>query len=136
MRLLLERRQSDAASAIGASPEAKKKIAESLRQLLAVASQARKEGLANDPKTSSANSKASARSIVTASLYDKKINEGKGGNAAVQLYHRRTGQRILEAPGREMRLHKIGLGTNGAEFKQFLDSKIALAKESGTISRR
>ncbi len=49
---------------LAASPEAKGKIAENIRQLLAVASQARKEGLAEDPNVR--HELESTRSIVPA----------------------------------------------------------------------
>ena len=50
---------------LSSDPEAKKKIAENIKQLLAVAGQARKEGLANDPNVQ--RELVSTRSIVTAS---------------------------------------------------------------------
>ncbi len=76
MTLLLADADPSQLEAISSNPEAKKKIAENIKQLLAVASQARKDGLEADPNV--ALELESIRSVVTASLYDKKINEGKG----------------------------------------------------------
>jgi hypothetical protein len=124
---------------LASNPEAKKKIAENIKQLLAVASQARKEGLANDENVK--RELNSTRSIVTASLYDKHINEGKGQMPPFsfitedQVKEFWGEQPAAEPTGFQGFLHKIGLGNpkprREVEFQQFLDSKIALAKESG-----
>ncbi len=124
---------------LSSNPEAKKKIAENIRQLLAVAGQARKEGLANDETVK--RELESTRAIVTASLYDKHINEGKGEMPPFSFI---TEEQVKEfwgqAPAAEPTgvqgfLQKIGLGDETArrqmEFQQFLDTKIALAKETG-----
>lgn len=102
---------------LASNPEAKKKIAENIKQLLAVASQARKEKMAEDPNV--AHELESIRSIVTASLYDKKINEGKAQMPPFSFITEDQVKEYLEKPGSD------------AKFQEFLDSKIALAKESG-----
>jgi hypothetical protein len=124
---------------LSSNPEAKKKIAENIRQLLAVASQAKKEGLANDETVK--RELESTRAIVTASLYDKHVNEGKGQMPPFSfITEEQVKQFWGEAPGAEPTgvqgfLQKIGLGDDKArrqmEFQQFLDTKIALAKETG-----
>lgn len=124
---------------LSSNPEAKKKIAENIKQLLAVASQARKEGLANDENVK--RELESTRSIVTASLYDKHINAGKGQMPPFsfiteeQIKEFWGEQPAAEPSGFQGFLQKIGLGDSKArrnvEFQQFLDSKIALAKETG-----
>ncbi|MDQ3713091.1 MAG: peptidylprolyl isomerase, partial [Acidobacteriota bacterium] len=132
---------------LAASPEAKGKIAENIRQLLAVASQARKEGLAEDPNVR--RELESSRSVVTASLYDKKINEGKGEMPPFSFITEEQvkafwGEDQTEPSGLQSTLDKVGLGAlagNGdarrhqVEFQQFLDSKIALAKEGGKFPK-
>ncbi|MCY7346607.1 MAG: peptidylprolyl isomerase [Pyrinomonadaceae bacterium] len=135
---------------LSANPEAKKKIAENIRQLLAVAGQARKEGLAEDPNVK--REMESTRSIVTASLYDKKINEGKGQmppfsfitEEQVKEFWGSPEEAAAEPSGFQSAMDKIGLGglfgNNKArrhqlEFQEFLDSKIALAKESGRFPK-
>jgi len=132
---------------LATSPEAKAKIAENIRQLLAVASQARKEGLAEDPNIR--HELESTRSIVTASLYDKKINEGKGQMPPFSFITEEQvkafwGEEQAEPSGLQSTLEKVGLGglVGGAdarrhqvEFQQFLDSKIALAKEGGKFPK-
>jgi hypothetical protein len=120
MQLLLKDANPMQLKAIGASPEQKKKVAESLRQLLAVASQARKEGIAENPNVK--RELESIRSLIIASLYDKKINEGK---AEMPPFSFITEDQINEFwSGGNAARHE-------AEFKQFLDAKLALARESG-----
>ncbi len=128
---------------LAASPEAKRKVAENLRQLLAVASQAGKEGLADDPDVR--RELESTRLIITASLYDKKINGGKGAMPPFSFITKeqvRTfwGEERTEPGGLQSTSDKVNLGALAGnadarrrqiEFNEFLDSKIALAKESG-----
>ncbi len=121
MALLLADADPSQLKAIGESPDAKKKIAENIKQLLAVASQARKDGLAEDPNIKL--ELESIRSVVTASLYDKKINEGKGPMPPFSFI---TEDQIREFTAKP---------TFEAEFKSFLDSKLALAKESGRFPK-
>jgi len=132
---------------LAASPEAKGKIAENVRQLLAIASQARKEGLAEDPNVR--HELESTRSIVTASLYDKKINEGRGEMPPFSFITEEQvkafwGEEQTEPSGLQSTLDKVGLGAlagnadarrHQIEFQQFLDSKIALAKEGGKFPK-
>ncbi len=117
MALLLKDASPTQLQQLAASPDSKKKIAENIQQLLAVASQARKDGLANDPNV--ALELGSIRSIVTASLYDKKINEGKAQMPPFSFITEEQVKEYLSRPQSE------------AQFKEFLDSKLALAKESG-----
>ena len=56
-------------------PEMKKQQIESLRQLLAFASQAQKDGLANDPTNKQEMDNIGAESIAV--NYDKELNKGK-----------------------------------------------------------
>ncbi len=135
---------------LSTNPDAKKKIAENIKQLLAVASQARKEGLAEDPNVR--RELESTRSIVTASLYDKKINEGKGQmppfsfitEEQVKEFWGNAETAAAEPSGFQGAMDKIGLGglfgdgkarRHQVEFQQFLDSKIELAKETGRFPK-
>ncbi|MEJ7861292.1 MAG: peptidylprolyl isomerase [Pyrinomonadaceae bacterium] len=125
------------------SPEQKKKIAENLEQLLAVASQARKEGFAEEPNTR--RELESIRSVITATVYDEKVNKDKGqmppfGFITEDQVKEFWGEGAAEPTGFQTAMDKIGLGwvsgnanqrRHNVEFQQFLDSKIALAKESG-----
>lgn len=106
---------------LAASPDSKRKIAENIKQLLAVASQARKEGAADDPTVK--YELESIRSIVTASLYDKKIS---GGDEALPPFSRITEEQVKEYQGKPQ---------FEEEFKKFLDGKITLAKESGRFPK-
>ena len=121
MALLLADADPSQLKTIGESPDAKKKIAENIKQLLAVASQARKDGLADDPNIKL--ELESIRSVVTASLYDKKINEGKGPMPPFSFITEDQIKEFTAKPAFE------------TEFKAFLDSKIALAKESGRFPK-
>ena len=135
---------------LSSDPEAKKKIAENIKQLLAVAGQARKEGLAEDPNVR--RELESTRSIVTASLYDKKINEGKGQmppfsfitEEQVKEFWGNPEAAAAEPSGFQSAMDKIGIGglfgdnkarRHAVEFQQFLDSKIELAKETGRFPK-
>jgi hypothetical protein len=125
------------------SPEQKKKIAENLEQLLAVASQARKEGFAEEPNVR--RELDSIRSVITATIYDEKTNKGKGqmppfGFITEEQVKEFWGENQAEPTGFQSAMDKIGLGwvsgnakqrRHQVEFQQFLDAKIALAKESG-----
>lgn len=99
------------------SPEQKKKITESLKQLLAVASQARKEGIADDPAVK--RELEDTRMILTAQLYDQKANGDKGPLPPFSS--------ITEDQTKEF----YADANHEKEFNEFLDSKLALARESG-----
>lgn len=119
------------------SPEAKKELAENVKELFALASQAEKEGTANDE-----NVKRELENIeyeILAVTYDKAINKDKGpmppfgfiGEDQVTAFWNGEG-------GSRTIMDSIGLGSNNiksreAAFQRFLDSKIALAKEGGNI---
>ncbi len=117
MALLLQDASPMQLQQLAASPDAKKKIAENIKQLLAVASQARKDGLADDPNIQ--RELESIRSIITATLYDKKINEGKGEMPPFSFITEEQVNGFYGKPESE------------TKFREFLDSKITLAKESG-----
>ena len=117
MALLLKDASPMQLQQLAASPDAKGKIAENIKQLLAVASQARKDGLDKDPNI--AHELESIRSVITASLYDKEINKDKGPMPPFSFITEDQVKAYLAKPEAE------------AQFKEFLDSKLALAKESG-----
>lgn len=121
MALLLKDADPMQLQAIGEDPEAKKKIAENLRQLLAVASQAKKDGLADDPNIK--NELEGIRYEAIAKAYDKKINSDKGPMPPFGFISEEQVKETIAKPGFE------------EKFKKFLDSKIALAKESGRFPK-
>ena len=147
MALILKDADQTQLKQLAANPEAKQKIAENLRQLLAVASQAGKEGLAEDPNVR--RELESIRLIVTATLYDKKINEGRDAMPPFSFITKEQvkafwGEEQTEPSGLQSTLDKVGLGALAGnadahrrqiEFKEFLDSKIALAKENGRFPK-
>lgn len=117
------------------SPELKKEQLDNLKELLAFASQAQKEGLANESPYR--EELQSIRGEVIAVSYDKEINKDKGPMPPFGFI---TEDQIKafwgegEQPAKswfENLKDKIGLGAKDreAEFKKFLDSKIAILKK-------
>ena len=117
-------------------PELKKQQLENLKQLLAFASQAQKEGLANEPNNR--QELENIKSEVVAVNYDKEINKDKGpmppfgfiGEDQVKQF---WGEGTQPEQGFFASLKdKIGLGARNHEldFQKFLDTKVALLKES------
>ncbi len=121
-------------------PEQKKQQLENFRQLFAFASQAQKDGLAND-----ATNKQELENIqeeVTAVNYDRDMNQDKGpmppfGFISEDMVNAYWGQSTTpQAPKGWFGslLDKVGLGepaetrTHEAEFQDFLDAKLALLK--------
>ena len=121
-------------------PEMKKTQIENLKQLLAFASQAQKDGLANDPTNK--QELDNIRSEIIAVNYDKEINKDKGPMPAfgfitedqVKAYWGEDDQ-PKAGPGFLGSLkEKLGLAgtaetrTHQAEFDDFLNAKIAVLK--------
>lgn len=106
---------------LASNPEAKQKIAENIRQLLAVASQARKEGIADEPNVK--RELENIRTVLTATIYDQKINGDKGPMPPFGYITEEQTKAFLSDASHE------------AEFKEFLDSKLAIAKESGKFPK-
>lgn len=119
------------------NPEAKKELAGNVKELFALASQAEKDGAGNDE-----NVKRELENLeyeILAVSYDKAINKDKGPmppfgflgeDQTTAFWNGEGGSRTF--------MDSVGLGTNNAKsreaaFQRFLDSKIALAKESGNI---
>jgi len=119
-------------------PEQKKKQIENLKQLLAFASQAQRDGLAADP--SNRQELDSIRAEIIAVNYDREINKDKGPMPAfgfitedqVKAYwaedeQPKAGPSFME---------RLGLGgptenrTHEAEFNDFLNAKIEILKAS------
>ncbi len=120
MQILLKDANPQQLKALAENPEQKKKITENLAQLLAVASQARKDGLADEPNVK--QELENIRAVITASIYDQKINKDKGPMPQFGY--------ISEDQVKEY----WGDGSDAAKekaFKEFIDTKIALAKEEG-----
>ena len=139
MQILLKDANPMQLKALAENPEQKKKIAENIKQLLAVASQARKEGFADEPNVR--QELESIRSVITATLYDRKVNEGKGemppfGFISEDRVKEFWGEKESAEKGFFSRLFSGGdKRRHEIEFRQFLDSKIALAQESGRLPK-
>ncbi|MCA1623529.1 MAG: peptidylprolyl isomerase [Acidobacteria bacterium] len=138
MQILLKDANPMQLKALAESPEQKKKIAENIKQLLAVASQARKEGFTDDPNVR--QELENIRSVITATLYDKKINEGKGemppfGFISEDRVKEFWGEKEVEQNFISRLFGKGDKRSHEIEFQKFLDSKIAIAKESGRFPK-
>jgi parvulin-like peptidyl-prolyl isomerase len=116
------------------NPEMKKEQLDNLKELLAFASQAQKEGLANESPNK--DELENIRAEVVAVTYDKEINKDKGPMPPFGFI---TEDRIKafwgegEQPAKSWFASfkdKIGLGAKDREleFTKFLDSKIAILK--------
>lgn len=115
-------------------PEMKKQQLENLKQLLAFASQAQKDGIANEP--TNRQELENIRAEVSAVNYDKEINKDKGpmppfGFISEDQVNAFWGQGEQPQKGFFASLKdKVGLGEEDHElaFQKFLDSKMAVMK--------
>ncbi len=115
-------------------PTMKKQQLDNLKQLLAFASQAQKEGLANDP--TNRQELENIRSEVAAVNYDKEINQDKGpmppfGFISEDQIKAFWGEGEQPAKGFFASFKdKIGLGEEDHEiaFQKFIDSKMSILK--------
>ena len=117
-------------------PEMKKQQIENLKQLLAFASQAQRDGLANDPTNK--QELDNIRSEILAVNYDREINKDKGPMPAFGFItedmtkaYWAEDEQPKSGPGL---WERIGLGgateqrTHQAEFDDFLNAKVAVLK--------
>ncbi len=115
-------------------PEMKKQQLDNLKQLLAFASQAQKDGLANEPNNR--QELDNIRAEVAAVNYDKEINQDKGpmppfGFISEDQVNAFWGQGQPAEKGFFASLKdKVGMGEEDREiaFQKFLDSKLAIMK--------
>ena len=116
-------------------PDMKKQQLESLKELLAFASQAQKDGLANDD--SNKQELLNIRAEVEAVNYDKEINKDKGPMPAFGFITEDQTKAFwddTQPPAKNGLMEKIGLSSPGEtrthenEFNDFLNAKIAVMK--------
>jgi parvulin-like peptidyl-prolyl isomerase len=119
--LLLKDENPMALKQLSDNPETKKKIVESLKQTLAMASQARKDGMANEPEVQ--EELESIRTEIVAASYDKKKNSDKGPMPPFGFISEDDVKAFYAEAGNE------------AKFKTFIDKKIEQAKEDGRIPK-
>lgn len=116
MEILLKDANPMMLKRLAEDPELRKQQAENLKQLLAVASQARKEGLDKDPAVKVELENMSAE--VLAVNYDQFLNKDKGQMPPFGFIG-------------EDRLNEFWAdGSREAEFQKFLDSKLELMKQN------
>jgi parvulin-like peptidyl-prolyl isomerase len=119
-------------------PEMKKQQMDNLKQLLAFASQAQREGMTDDPINR--QELDSIRAEILAVNYDREINKDKGpmppfGFITEEMVNAYWADQSAGSGGGFM--EKIGLGgktesrTHEEEFNAFLDAKVQLLKSSG-----
>lgn len=96
-------------------PELKKQQVDNLKQLLALASEAQREGVTEEPEVS--QELANIKSEITAVNYDKEINKDKGPMPPFGFID-------------EARTKEYWAGGHEEEFKKFIDTKIKFLKES------
>ena len=115
-------------------PDMKKQQLESLKELLAFASQAKHDGLADDP--SNKQELLNIKAEVEAVNYDKEINKDKGPMPAFGFITEDQIKGFWDdtQPGKTSLMQKIGLSapaetrTHEDEFNDFLNAKIAVMK--------
>ena len=125
---------------IAQSPEAKKELAGNLEELFALASQAKKEGLAADIEVK--RELENTETEILALTYDKEVirKDKQEMPAFSMITEDRMKQFWDGADAQPSFWDKIGLGANSAEarekaFNKFLDGKLKLARESGALNR-
>lgn len=136
MQLLVKDFNPMQLKSLSENPDQKKKLAEELEQLLAIASEARKEGIADKPEVKT--ELESMESAIVAINYDKKINEGKGENLPPFSFITEDQVKQFWAGGEEgnfiTNLFKKGTASRReSEFKEFIDGKLKLARSRGQL---
>jgi parvulin-like peptidyl-prolyl isomerase len=119
--LLLKDEDPRALKQLTDNPDMKKKIVESLKHTLAMASQARKDGMANEPEVK--EELESIRTEIVAASYDKKKNGDKGPMPPFGFITEDQVKAFYAEAGNE------------AKFKTFIGKKIEQAKEDGRIPK-
>lgn len=137
MELLLKDFNPMQLKQLSQSPEQKEKLVNNITELLAIANQARKEGLDNEP-----NIRAELDSFdksIYAVNYDKKINADKG---PMPPFGYISEDQLKEFWGENKDQSGLSWIWNGAEkrrreaeFDQFIETKIELARERGQIAK-
>ena len=115
MELLLKDANPMMLKRLSEEPELKKKQAENLKQLLALASQARTEGL--DKGENVRQELENIRAELIAINYDREINKAKGSMPPFGFIS-------------EDRVKEFWAGGHEEEFKKFIDTKLQLLKET------
>lgn len=116
------------------NPEAKKELADNVKELFAIANQAQKEGLAADIDTK--RELENFEMEILATNYDKAINKDKGPMPPFGFISEEQMNQFWAGSGVQPGFwDKIGFGSNSTgsreeEFQKFLDAKIKIFKES------
>ena len=112
------------------NPEMKKQQLDNIKQLLAFASEAKKEGLADEPTNK--QELENIRAEVEAVNYDKEINKDKGPMPPFGFITEEQTKAFWGEGENKGFLDKIGLGKpdHEVEFNKFLETKVKLLKES------
>lgn len=119
MQILLKDANPMALKQLAENPELKQKQVESIKEFLAVASQARKEGLTNDPEVK--KELEDIRTQIIAVNYDREKNKDKGQMPPFSLITEDEVKTYYEKPGKQ------------AQFDEFIKTKVEQAKKDGRI---
>jgi hypothetical protein len=120
------------------TPEQKAQLIDNLKELLAIAAQAQKEGFLGDPAVQ--EELEGIETQLLAVNYDRKINDGAAEPSApfIKITEEQV-KKYWDATDTEKTfLDTIGFGENNPaerekKFKTFIDGKIALARKSGQM---
>lgn len=119
MQILLKDANPMVLKQLSENPELKQKQVDSIKEFLAVASQARKEGLANDPEVK--KELEDIETQIVALNYDKEKNKDKGQMPPFSLISDDEVKAYYEKPGKQ------------AQFDAFIKDKVDQAKKEGRI---
>lgn len=119
MQTLLKDANPMALKQLADNPELKQKQIESIKEFLAVANQARKEGLTNDPEVK--KELEDIRTQIIALNYDREKNKDKGQMPPFSMISEEEVKTYFDKPGKQ------------AQFDEFIKTKIEQAKKEGRI---
>ena len=112
---------------LASDPELKQKQIENLKQLLAFASQAQREGMASEPTNK--QELDNIRAEIVAVSYDREVNKGKG---PMPQFGYITKQQVAAYWANKTAAPR----THDAEFDDFLNAKVALLKANDPSNDR
>ncbi len=131
MELLLKDANPMMVKRLAESPEMREEQAKNLRELLALASQARKDGIASDPYVETELENMRAQLIAV--NYDQELNKGKSLPPLASISEERVKEfwgENGEASGISWIWKGAGKRTHEAEFQKSLNAKIELYKRA------
>ncbi|MDH3492542.1 MAG: peptidylprolyl isomerase [Acidobacteriota bacterium] len=121
--------------ALSQNPEEKKTLLKNLKEVLAIGSEARKRGVANDHNMK--NELENIEKAILAISYDQKINKDKGPMPPFGFVSEDEIKAFWDEDKPKDGISWIWNNVNGrwheSEFEQFVETKVALARKSGQL---